>query len=219
MTLIASSIGKKLAMALSGLFLVVFLTQHFVINMTSVFSESLFNEISLFMGNNALVQMILQPILIFGVLFHFTMGFVLELQNSKSRSIKYKSYKGSANAPWVSRNMIVSGIVILLFLGLHFYDFWFPEMNYKYVEVMPLNPDRYFEEMIHKFESPVRVGIYVFSFLFLALHLYHGFASSFQSMGLNNKYSKAIKSITAAFAIVVPVGFAVIALFHHLTAF
>jgi succinate dehydrogenase / fumarate reductase cytochrome b subunit len=92
-------------------------------------------------------------------------------------------------------------------------------MNYKYVEVMPLNPDRYFEEMIHKFESPVRVGIYVFSFLFLALHLYHGFASSFQSMGLNNKYSKAIKSITAAFAIVVPVGFAVIALFHHLTAF
>ena len=71
MTLIASSIGKKLAMALSGLFLVVFLTQHFVINMTSVFSESLFNEISHFMGNNALVQMILQPILIFGVLWNY----------------------------------------------------------------------------------------------------------------------------------------------------
>ena len=144
MTLIASSIGRKLAMALSGLFLVVFLTQHFFINLTSVFSESLFNEISHFMGNNPLVQMILQPILILGVLFHFTMGFVLELQNAKSRVVKYKSYKGSANAPWVSRNMILSGIVILSFLVLHLYDFWFPEMNYKYIEILPLDPDRYF---------------------------------------------------------------------------
>ena len=85
MTLIASSIGRKLTMALSGLFLIVFLTQHFAINITSVFSETLFNEISHFMGNNPLVQYVFQPILILGVLFHFTMGFVLELQNWKSR--------------------------------------------------------------------------------------------------------------------------------------
>ena len=106
MTLAASSIGRKVAMALSGLFLVLFLTQHFSINLLSVFSESLFNEISHFMGNNPLVQFILQPILIFGVLFHFTIGFLLELQNSKSRNVKYASYKGSANASWMSRNMI-----------------------------------------------------------------------------------------------------------------
>jgi len=219
MTLIASSIGKKLIMALSGLFLIVFLTQHFAINITSVFSESIFNEISHFMGNNPLVQFVFQPILILGVLLHFTMGFVLELQNWKSRAVKYKRYKGGANAPWVSRNMILSGIVVLSFLGLHMYDFWIPEMDYKYVEVLPLNPDRYFEELIHKFESPVRVGIYVLSFIFLALHLYHGFASSFQSVGLNNKYSKSIKSIAVVFSIAVPVGFVFIALFHHLTAF
>ena len=120
MTLTASSIGRKVAMALSGIFLVLFLTQHFSINILSVFSENLFNEVSHFMGNNPIVQFILQPILIFGVLFHFIMGFVLELQNSKSRKIKYSSYKGSANASWMSRNMIYSGIVILSFLGLHF---------------------------------------------------------------------------------------------------
>ena len=219
MTAAASSIGKKLAMALSGLFLVLFLAQHFSINLLSVFSESTFNQVSHFMGNNPLVQFILQPILIFGVLFHFSMGFILELQNSRSRSVKYASYKGSANASWMSRNMIYSGIVILSFLGLHFYDFWVPEMNYKYVEVLPLNSDRYFEELVHKFENPTRVGIYVLSFVFLALHLLHGFASSFQSVGVNNKYSKTIKSFTIAFSIIIPLGFIFIALFHHLTAF
>ena len=219
MTVAASSIGKKVAMALSGLFLVLFLTQHFSINLLSIFSESSFNEVSHFMGNNPLVQFILQPILILGVLFHFSMGFILELQNSGSRSVKYASYKGSANASWMSRNMIYSGIVILSFLGLHFYDFWVPEINYKYIEVLPLNPDRYFEELVHKFESPVRVGIYVLSFVFLALHLLHGFASSFQSVGVNNKYSKTIKYFTVAFSVVIPSGFIFIALFHHLNFF
>jgi succinate dehydrogenase / fumarate reductase cytochrome b subunit len=206
-------------MALSGLFLVLFLTQHFSINLLSIFSESSFNEVSHFMGNNPIVQFILQPILILGVLFHFSMGFILELQNSGSRSVKYSSYKGSANASWMSRNMIYSGIVILSFLGLHFYDFWVPEINYKYIEVLPLNPDRYFEELVHKFESPVRVGIYVLSFVFLALHLLHGFASSFQSVGVNNKYSKTIKYFTVAFSVVIPSGFIFIALFHHLNFF
>jgi len=219
MTLIASSIGRKFAMALSGLFLVIFLTQHFAINITSVFSAALFNELSHFMGNNPLVQFVFQPILILGVLFHFTLGFLLEIKNAQSRNVKYKTYRGAANAPWVSRNMILSGAVILSFLGLHFYDFWFPEMNYKYIEVLPLNSERYFEELIHKFESPVRVGIYVLSFVFLALHLYHGFSSSFQSVGLNNSYTKALNTFTIAFSIVIPVGFVFIALFHHLTAF
>ena len=219
MTVAASSIVKKVAMALSGLFLVLFLTQHFSINLLSIFSESSFNEVSHFMGNNPIVQFILQPILILGVLFHFSMGFILELQNSGSRSVKYTSYKGSANASWMSRNMIYSGIVILSFLGLHFYDFWVPEINYKYIEVLPLNPDRYFEELVHKFESPVRVGIYVLSFVFLALHLLHGFASSFQSVGVNNKYSKTIKYFTIAFSVVIPSGFIFIALFHHLNFF
>ena len=216
MTLVASSIGRKVAMALSGIFLVLFLTQHFSINLLSVFSKSMFNQVSHFMGNNPIVQFILQPILIFGVLFHFVMGFVLEIKNSKSRKVKYFSYKGRANASWMSRNMIFSGIVILSFLGLHFYDFWFPEMNYKYVEVLPLDQNRYFDELVHKFVSPTRVILYVISFFFLSLHLFHGFASSFQTVGVNNKYSVYIKKITTTFSIVVPFGFIFIAIFHHL---
>ena len=214
--MISSSIARKLAMALSGVFLVLFLGQHFTINMTSVISEKTFNSISHFMGTNPLVQFVLQPILIFGVLFHFIMGFILEIKNRKSRSIKYAAFNGAANASWVSRNMILSGIVILSFLGLHFYDFWFPEINYKYIEFLPENPDRYYEELVHKFHDPIKVILYSVSFLFLALHLYHGFASSFQTVGVNNKFSKSIKLFTVAFSIVVPLGSVFIAVFHHL---
>ena len=82
MSLKTSSIIRKVSMALSGLFLVVFLTQNFTINLTSVFSENIFNEISHFMGNNFIVQFIFQPILIFGVVFHFVMGFILEYSNN-----------------------------------------------------------------------------------------------------------------------------------------
>jgi len=216
MSLKTSSIIRKISMALSGLFLVVFLTQHFTINLTSVFSKNIFNEISHFMGNNFIVQFILQPILIFGVVFHFVMGFVLEYINRNSRDTNYVSFKGSSNSNWLSRNMIYSGIVILSFLGLHFYDFWIPEINYKYVEVLPLDQERYYEELVHKFESPVRTIIYSISFVFLALHLYHGFSSSFQSIGFNNKYSSALKLFANGFSIMIPLGFIFIAIFHHL---
>ena len=214
--LLKSSIGRKVAMALSGLFLVFFLTQHFVINSTAVLAPDLFNTWSHFMGTNGLVQYGLQPVLIFGVVFHFIMGFALELKNRKARPVKYASYKGSANAHWTSRNMIISGLVILAFLGVHFYDFWIPEMIHKYVETHPEDPTRYYAETVHKFENPVRVGLYVVSFVLLALHLWHGFASSFQSVGFNNKFSKALSKFAKVWAIAIPVGFIIIAIYLHL---
>ncbi|MDA8547515.1 succinate dehydrogenase cytochrome b subunit [Flavobacteriaceae bacterium] len=218
MKLMSSSIGRKILMALSGIFLVVFLTQHFLINITSVFSENLFNTLSHFMGNNPLVQFILQPVLIFGVIFHFVMGFYLEILNSKSRKKNYSKYSGSSNASWISRNMIFSGGVILIFLVLHFIDFWIPEMNYKYVEVLPEDPNRYFEELVHKFESPIRTLIYSLSFIFLALHLLHGFSSSFKTVGVNSKYYDLIQKATFIFSITIPLGFIFIAIFHNLTS-
>ena len=214
----SSSIGRKILIALSGIFLVVFLTQHFLINITSVFSENLFNTLSHFMGNNPLVQFILQPVLIFGVIFHFVMGFYLEILNSKSRKKNYSKYSGSSNASWISRNMIFSGGVILIFLVLHFIDFWIPEMNYKYVEVLPEDPNRYFEELVHKFESPLRTLIYSLSFVFLALHLLHGFSSSFKTVGVNSKYYDLIQKATFIFSITIPLGFVFIAIFHNLTS-
>ena len=210
-----SSIGRKIAMALSGIFLIVFLTQHFLINITSVFSEGIFNMLSHFMGNNPLVQFILQPVLIAGVLFHFVMGFVLEWQNRKARPVSYAMYKGSKNSMFVSRNMIISGIVILSFLVLHFYDFWVPEMDFKYIKSLPEDPNRYYEELIQKFESPVRVGLYCLSFIFLALHLVHGLSSSTQSLGTNNKYATTIEKISYAFGVGIPLGFCFIALYHY----
>lgn len=211
-----SSIGRKVLMALSALFLLFFLLQHFLINVMSVFSPDTFNELSHFMGTNPLVQFLLQPVLIAGVLFHFIMGFVLELQNRKARPVGYAAYNGGANAKWASRNMILSGVVILLFLGLHFYDFWIPEIAHKYIHFAPEDPTRYYPELRHKFVDPVRTGLYSLSFIFLALHLNHGFQSAFQSVGFNyKKYTPALKTIGKWYSILIPLGFVFIALYHH----
>ena len=202
-------------MALSGLFLITFLTLHFVINLTSVFSADAFNAASHFMGYNPVIQFAMQPILIAGVVFHFVMGIVLEIKNRSARPVAYASYNGSANASWASRNMIISGLVVLAFIGLHFYDFWVHEMVYKYVDVNSIEPTRYYEELNHKFESPIRTGLYTLAFVLLSIHLWHGFNSSFQSVGFNNKYSKSLHKLGYSFAIIVPIGFIIIALFHH----
>ncbi|MEQ9286480.1 MAG: succinate dehydrogenase cytochrome b subunit [Cyclobacteriaceae bacterium] len=212
-----STIGRKFAMALSALFLLIFLLQHFTINFTSVFSESAFNSLSHFMGTNPLVQFIMQPILIFAVVFHFVMGFVLELKNKNAREVKYEMNKGAANSTWVSRNMIWSGLTILAFLGLHFYDFWIPEIVHKYVAFSPEDPNRYFAETVHKFENPIRVALYVIAFVLLAMHLLHGFQSAFQSIGArHSKYTPGIVKAGKIYAIGIPAGFIFIAIFHYI---
>ncbi|MDO9137893.1 MAG: succinate dehydrogenase, partial [Lutibacter sp.] len=105
---LSSSIARKVAMALSALFLIIFLLIHLTVNITSLFSENVFNELSHFMGTNFLVQFLMQPILIFGVVFHIVMGFVLELRNKLERTVKYFKYNGDANASCISRNMAIS---------------------------------------------------------------------------------------------------------------
>lgn len=214
-------------MALSGFFLLIFLLQHMSINMISVFSEELFNETSHFMGTNPLVQGLLQPILMFGVLFHLGMGIKLELENRAARPVKYAMNNGAANSTWMSRNMIITGITVMLFLGLHLYDFWVHEMQVKYMQgdmsglIDPMYPDsgyRYWHELHEKFHDPVRVGIYVLSFVFLALHLMHGFQSAFQSVGFNHrKYTPVIKKLSNIYAVAVPLGFIFIAVYHFMT--
>lgn len=213
---INSSIARKVVMALSGLFLVFFLGQHFAINITSVIAPDTFNSWSHFMGYNPLVQYLLQPILIAGVVIHFVMGFILEIKNNSARTVKYSKYQGSANASWVSRNMIITGLVVLAFLGLHFYDFWVHEMTYKYIESNPEDPTRYYAETVQKFQPVWRTVLYVVAFVLLALHLWHGFASAFQSLGVNNKYSSTIKKVAKIYAVAIPLGFIFIAVYHHL---
>lgn len=216
-----STVGRKFAMAISAFFLMVFLLQHFAINITSTFSSQTFNEISHFMGTNPLVQYALQPVLIFGVIFHFVMGFVLEYRNNKARPVKYAVNSGNDNSTWVSRNMLLSGLVILAFMVLHFIDFWIPEINTKYIQgdMSGLLSDgegyRYYEELVHKFESPIRTAAYGIAFILLSMHLVHGFNSAFQSVGANNKYTRGLKGFGKLYAIGIPLGFIFIALFHH----
>jgi succinate dehydrogenase / fumarate reductase cytochrome b subunit len=173
------------------------------------------------MGTNPLIQFALQPVLIFGVVFHFVMGFVLELKNRASRNVKYVKYNGAASASWMSRNMAISGGVILIFIVIHFLDFWIPELNTKYVVgdmsgyLEGTEKLRYFEELQHKFANPVKVGIYVIAFVLLGLHLAHGFQSAFQSIGFNNKYTKCVKNFGTIYSIVIPLGFIIIALCHY----
>lgn len=217
----SSSVGRKVLMALSGFFLLFFLIQHLTINLLSVININTFNEVSHFMGSNWGIQYLLQPILMFGVLFHLGMGIYLEFQNKKARPITYAMDKPSENSSWISRNMIISGIMIMLFLGLHFYDFWIPEIKIKFIDGdwsgMQNGKLRYWEELHHKFHDLTRVVIYCISFIFLSLHLMHGFQSAFQSAGFNHtKYTPIIKKLGTLYAVLVPFGFVFIAVYHYL---
>lgn len=216
--LFKTSVARKVAMALSALFLILFLIIHLAVNLTSVISESTFNELSHFMGTNPLIQFAMQPVLLAGVIFHFVMGFVLEIQNKRARgSEKYYAYNGGANSSWMSRNMIITGVMILLFLGLHLWDFWVGEMNYKYIQFNEPNPTRYYHELIEKFHDPLRVGMYVFCFVFLCLHLLHGFQSAFQSMGWkDDARKKLISQVGNWYSYIICGGFIFIALFHYI---
>jgi len=211
-----SSIVKKFLMAISGIFLIIFLTQHLFINLTSLVPDDgkTFNLISHFMGYNPVVQFILQPLLIFGVCFHFIMGFALEISNRSARSQKYLIDKTEAS--WVSKNMIISGMVIFSFLLLHFYDFWIPEINYKYIDLNGVDSTRYFEELVHKFEGNIyRTLLYCVSFVFLGLHLLHGFTSSFQTMGIQKKYLRSVQLMSTIYSYSIMLGFILIAIIHY----
>ena len=220
-----SSIGRKVAMALSAFFLMIFLLQHLSINILSVFNPDLFNEVSHFMGTNPLVQFVLQPILIFGVVFHFVMGFILEIKNNKARNVSYAKNNGAANSSWMSRNMIWSGGFILIFLIIHMLDFWVHEMQVKYIAgdmsglVNPENAEsgfRYYEELVVKFVPIWRVALYVVGFVFLSLHLLHGFTSAWQSVGAAS-LRKKLSTVGNIYSILIPAGFIFVALYHHFT--
>lgn len=216
--LTSSTIGRKYAMALSAMFLLIFLIMHLSVNLLSICSPSAFNAASEFMGYNPFIQFLMQPVLGFAVVFHFVMGFVLELKNRSARPVKYAVNQGSANSTWMSRNMIISGLVVLAFLGLHLYDFWWHEINFKYIEANTPDNGRFWDELHAKFADPLRVVFYVISFVLLGLHLAHGFQSSFQSVGARHpKYTPVIKTLGTWYSILIPAGFIFIAVYHFLT--
>ena len=105
----------------------------------------------------------------------------------------------------------------MCFLALHFYDFWIPEIKDKFIDGKWDEPTKYYPHLEHKFHDLWRVVIYCVSFVFLSLHLLHGFQSSFQSAGLNHsKYTAVVKTAGSLYAVLVPLGFIFIALFHYI---
>ncbi len=216
-SLTSSTIGRKFAMALSAMFLLVFLVMHLSVNMLSLFSESAFNGASHFMGTNPVIQFLLQPILLLGIIFHFTMGVVLELKNRKARPVKY-AVEATSSSTWMSRNMIWSGLVIELFLIVHLAGFWWHEISVKYLcpdEVAKANATRYFHELVEYFQNPVIVVVYIIGIVLLGLHLAHGFQSSLQSVGARHpKYKKTVDTVGKWYSIIIPLGFILVAVFH-----
>ncbi len=216
--LTSSTIGRKYAMALSAIFLLIFLVMHLSVNLLSVFGADAYNNASQFMGYNPLIQFVMQPVLIFAVVFHFVMGFVLEIKNQKARPVKYEANNPSHNSTWMSRNMLISGAVVLAFIFLHMYDFWFHEMNYKYVDGLPIEESRFWGDLHAKFADAWRVILYIISFILLGLHLGHGFQSSFQSIGARHpKYTPVIMALGKWYSILIPAGFIFIAIYHFVT--
>lgn len=213
-----SNIAKKFVMGISGLFLVLFLLEHVLTNFSSTISAHWFNVASDFLSHNVIIQGFVQPILVIGVFVHFILGFIVEYKNRHARGVKYVNYNGNSNSTWMSRNMLWSGLVILAFLALHWYDFFVPELIHHYFESNPDDPTRYYPELVAKFQSPVRTAAYVIAFIFLMLHLLHGFYASFQSIGFSNRYSKALRGFAKGFAIVVPLMFIYIAFFHYINS-
>lgn len=210
-----STVGIKMAMGLSALFLMFYLIIHLSINLTAVFSGEVFNAASDFMGTNPLVQWVLQPVLFFAIIFHFSLGIYMERKNKAARPIKYVKNKTSANSTWMSQNMAITGLMILVFLIVHFIDFWIPEMNHKYYHIGAMeefNDSTYYSRLMDKFSELWRVILYCVSFIMLSLHLLHGAGSSWQSIGVNNKFLNRKQKIWIWYATLIPLGFVIISI-------
>ena len=207
-----SSIVRKFIMALSGLFLIIFLITHLVINsLTLTSSKDLFNEAAHFMATNPIIYA-MQYVLALGFIIHIGMGIKLTIQNKRARSQEYVYNKMSKNTDLSSRSMIVSGGLVIVFLALHLRDYFY---QMKFVGLPEGTTD--YDLVVNLFTNPYYTAVYVIAFIVLGIHLNHGFKSAFQSMGANHKkYNPLIKIVSTAYSIVIALGFSTIAIFHFI---
>jgi succinate dehydrogenase / fumarate reductase cytochrome b subunit len=213
-----SSVGKKLVMGLTGIFLVLFLIVHVGLNacIWAMDNGDMFNRAAHFMGANV-VPRILEIGLFAGFILHIIQGYLLELQNRKARGTKYAIDYGNKGSKWYSRSMALLGTLLLLFLIMHIAHFWVPSRITGLEEVM-IDGKPYhdlFNEMkmvFHPDTNPIAlivVILYVLGCASLAFHLAHGFQSSFKTIGVHNKrYNAMISTIGYGFSIIVPLVFA-----------
>jgi succinate dehydrogenase / fumarate reductase, cytochrome b subunit len=201
----SSTIGRKLLMALTGLFLILFLVVHLIGNLQLLKDDGgqAFNIYAQFMTSNPLIK-IVGYVNYTLILVHIIWAILLTRKNASARGPKGYAV-GNKSSHWTSRNMGILGTFILIFLVIHLRGFWYemhwggiPTKNYDGREVKDL-----FAVVENAYSNIAYVGVYVISMLVLAFHLWHGFISSFQTLGVNHpKYNPAIKFVGKAFAIV-----------------
>lgn len=209
-----STLGKKLLMALTGLFLILFLVVHLAGNLQLLLPDGgrSFNIYAETMASNPLIRVV--GILNFGfIALHAIYSIILTRHNKKSRPVAYAVSKASANSTWSSRNMGILGTLILIFILIHLRGFWY-EFKFGEIPYVTYDGETYkngYAVVAAAFENIAYVIIYVVSMAVLAFHLSHGFSSAFQSLGLNHKkYTPFIQKLGIGFAIVVPALFALI---------
>ena len=214
-----TSIARKWVMALSGLFLCLFLVGHLAGNLMLLKSSSTtlldFNEYAHFMTTNPAVQ-VLRVLTLVSIVAHLVMSIKLTLQNKAARKTAY-AYSGSTgNASWASKNMAPLGVFLLLFLALHLASFAIKNITGGIQGIdANVNVDVY-TEVITAFKNPLYVAFYVLSMVALAFHLSHGFKSGFQSLGARHpKYTGLIEKSGMALGALIPLGFALIPIVLH----
>ncbi|MFN2458248.1 MAG: succinate dehydrogenase cytochrome b subunit [Chitinophagaceae bacterium] len=215
-----SAIGKKIVMALTGLFLISFLIIHVGIN-SCIFYDlpffdpadngSMFNRAAHFMGASFVIRLI-EIVLFAGFILHIIQGYLVEVKNRKLRGTGYQNSLGNRGSKWYSRSMAILGTLIFLFLIMHISHFWVPSRithNLDPVVYDNVVTHNLFLKMYDRFQNPVIVILYVIGVLSLAYHLFHGFHSAFRSLGVHNrKYLYLLKGFGYGFTIIVCLLFA-----------
>lgn len=205
-----SSLGKKLVMGLTGLFLISFLLVHCFLNSFIFFNDGglTFNIGAKFMATNHIIK-IMEYVLFAGLIIHMVQSLFLTIQNRRARPVKYAVNNGAANSKWYSRSMGILGSLLLMFLVIHLANFWVKSRFTGLPGEDANGNENLYAVMIEVFHNPAFVAVYIVGVISLAYHLMHGFPSAFQSLGLNHKkYTPVIKTIGFWFSIIIPLLFA-----------
>lgn len=199
-------------MALTGLFLILFLVVHLIGNLQLLHDDGgkSFNIYAEFMSTNTLIQTVSKGNFTF-ILIHVIWALILSIMNRKARGPEGYAVTSSKSSIWASRNMGILGTFILIFLVIHLKDFW-AQMHFGGVSTVMYDGKevRDLASLVALwFSKDWYVALYVFCMAALGFHLWHGFASAFQTLGLNHlKYNAVINFVGKTFAVVVPALFA-----------
>ncbi len=205
-----TSIGKKLVMGLTGLFLIFFLVVHCLVNSFIFLNDGglLFNTGAHFMAANPIIRVV-EYVLFIGLIVHAVQALVLTIQNNKARPVKYVINNGNINSRWYSRSMGILGSLLLLFLVIHLANFWVKSRFTGLPGVDANGNENLYLVMQEVFKNPYILIIYLAGVISLAYHLMHGFQSSFQTMGWNHpNYFPIVKAAGFWFSIIVSIVFA-----------